>query len=428
MAEELIALVGAEVMGTVRYARDRISFRYDDGWRENPAAFPLSLSMPLVQSEHEDAVVRPFLWGLLPDNDDVLRHWGRRFQVSARNPFRLLRHIGEDCAGAVQFVPPEIASDWGNGSAPGGIDWIGEAELIERIDELVTDHASARRLGDEGHFSLAGAQPKTGLIRDLESGRWGIPKGSTPTTHILKPNTGAFGGQDLNEHLCLQIARGLGLDTCRSSISKIGEIDVIVVERYDRRRLPDGRWIRIHQEDTCQALGRSPDTKYQNQGGPSANDVFGLIQSRSSRASEDTNAFLRAMVFNWLISGTDAHGKNFGFLIAGRGQVRLAPLYDVASALPYPRQIPPRKAKLAMKIGGQYVHQRIGGREWRKAAEEWRIPAESIIEAISEMASAIPDAVQQAVERLPDPEAPLALDLADRLQQAAAAARKVIVS
>ena len=40
------------------------------------------------------------------------------------------------------------------------------------------------------------------------------------------------------------------------------------------------------------------------------------------------------LIFNWLIAGTDAHAKNFSLLIAPGPQIRLAPLYDLASALP----------------------------------------------------------------------------------------------
>jgi hypothetical protein len=44
--------------------------------------------------------------------------------------------------------------------------------------------------------------------------------------------------------------------------------------------------------------------------------------------------FAGALAFNWLIASTDAHAKNYGLLLAGR-QIRLAPLYDIASILPY---------------------------------------------------------------------------------------------
>lgn len=50
--------------------------------------------------EHGHARIEPWLWGLLPDNEAILARWGQRFQVSPRNPWGLLAHVGEDCAGA----------------------------------------------------------------------------------------------------------------------------------------------------------------------------------------------------------------------------------------------------------------------------------------------------------------------------------------
>ncbi|MFO8026398.1 MAG: HipA N-terminal domain-containing protein, partial [Opitutales bacterium] len=94
------------------YAKDRLTFAYSQEWQENPNAFPVSLSMPLVADEYSDPVIRPFISGLLPDDPEVLKRWGRRFQVSPQNPFRLLAHVGEECAGAIQFIPSESLSEW----------------------------------------------------------------------------------------------------------------------------------------------------------------------------------------------------------------------------------------------------------------------------------------------------------------------------
>jgi HipA N-terminal domain len=63
--------------------------------------------MPLAAKEHSCSVVEAYLWGLLPDNEQVLARWATKFQVSARNVFALISDVGEDCAGAVQFVTPE---------------------------------------------------------------------------------------------------------------------------------------------------------------------------------------------------------------------------------------------------------------------------------------------------------------------------------
>ena len=50
MIETLDAIVGDQMMGALYYKQDRLTFRYCDSWREHPAAFPLSLSMPLTAS------------------------------------------------------------------------------------------------------------------------------------------------------------------------------------------------------------------------------------------------------------------------------------------------------------------------------------------------------------------------------------------
>src|ERR1700691_5837072 len=109
MTKKLIAIMDGRRMG--RVARDsktgRLALTYNEQWRNARDAYPLSISMPLALAEHGNAKIDPFLWGLLPDNANVLDHWGRRFHVSARNAFGLIANVGEDCAGAVQFVRPE---------------------------------------------------------------------------------------------------------------------------------------------------------------------------------------------------------------------------------------------------------------------------------------------------------------------------------
>ena len=391
MTDILEAIYDGRRVGRLTYADDRLAFVYADEWRGDPAAFPLSLSMPLVRSDHPDEVIRPFVSGLLPDDAEVLRRWGRRFQVSPRNPFRLLAHVGEECAGAIQFVPLEHAAPWLGDSPPESIDWLDDGELAERIGDLVQDRAAARRLGDEGQFSLAGAKAKTALYRDPDSGRWGIPKGVTPTTHILKPNRGEFENLELNEHFCLRLAARIGLKAARSWTETIEKAPVIIIERYDRARA-GSRLVRVHQEDVCQALARGPENKYQNEGGPSAKEVFALIREHSTQAHEDEGRFLGALIFNYLVGGTDAHAKNFSLLLAGGGQVRLAPCYDLISILPYARDS--KTVKLAMKIGGDYLLWKIGKGHWEKAAAEWNLDPGQVVERIVQMASVLPEAVR----------------------------------
>ena len=108
MSEELVAILdGRETGRVVRDDRGRLSFAYKEVWRDAAEAYPLSISMPLALAEHGHAKIDPFLWGLLPDNEMVLDRWARKFQVSARNAFGLIACVGEDCAGAIQFVRPQ---------------------------------------------------------------------------------------------------------------------------------------------------------------------------------------------------------------------------------------------------------------------------------------------------------------------------------
>ena len=329
-----------------------------------------------------------------------MRGWGQRFHVSPRNPFRLLAHVGEECAGAVQFIAPEKTTDWLNNQAPSGITWLSSNELEERISDLISDHSQSRRQGDHGQFSLAGAQPKLGLYQEPDTGRWGIPHGTIPTTHILKPSPAVFDGYELNEFFFLSLASKMGLTTPFAWTESIAGIDTIVVERFDRKRQPDSTVIRIHQEDTCQAMGKPPEKKYQSDGGPSAKDIFGLIRDHSSKPMQDVSRFLDALIFNWLIGGTDAHSKNYGFLIAAGNQVRLAPLYDVTSYFPYQKRVTKREARLAMKIGNQYHFFRIGAREWEKAAREWKLDRDHVFSRITEMADQLPGAAETVASEI----------------------------
>lgn len=392
MTDELYAVTAEGMMGRVIWdrRRDRLSFVYEAEWRSSAASYPLSLSMPLAAAEHPHKAVEPFLWGLLPDNDGILKRWGERFQVSPRHAFQLISHVGEECAGAVQLVRPERATKLLKGSERGSVEWMNDDEIAERVQLLLKDHSVSRTGADAGQFSLAGAQPKTGFFYDPADNRWGVPSGVIPTTHIFKPATGNFDGYAENEHFCINLARSLDMPVVSSAIRYFAGAAVIVVERYDRVR--SGRTVsRIHQEDMCQALARMPQLKYQNQGGPSAREIITLIREHSTSREEDQARFVDALIFNWLISGTDAHAKNYSFLIAPQGEVRLSPLYDLTSALPYPKQIAPRKATLGMKIGNEYRLMRIGAHAWEKFAAELRIDFEILRARILQLATALPD-------------------------------------
>lgn len=388
MSRELAVLLGGRLVGVLRRGESaRLTFRYEEAWQEAEDAYPLSLSIPYSRRDHPHQFVEPYLKNLLPDNDHVLERWGRRFHVSPKDVFGLLEHVGEDCAGAVQFCRPERVDEMAAGEGGGEVEWLSEPEVAQRLREVRSDPAAVRRPEDSGYFSLPGAQPKVALFH--EEGRWGVPAGRLPTNVILKPPQGGLQGFALNEHLCLSLASTLGLRAASSRVLRFEDQVAIAVDRYDRVKI-GGRWTRIHQEDFCQALGVAPESKYEERGGPGAADVLSVIRSRSTRAGLDGRRFVEALALNWAIAGTDAHAKNYSMLLAP-GQARLAPLYDLVSILPYPKEVAPRKAKLAMRLGREYHVWKIGGRHWRRLAEETGLDLDEVLGWVRGILERVPD-------------------------------------
>lgn len=257
----------------------------------------------------------------------------------------------------------------------------------------------ARNVDDVGQFSLAGAQSKIALLRQ-DDGGWAIPAGRVPTTHILKPPGGDYDGFVENEMFCLRLAQALGLPAATVEKIDIGGETAICVSRYDRARM-NGNLVRVHQEDFCQALGVMPQIKYQSQGGPGPADLAKVLWDHSSQPRNDVETLFAALAFNYLIGGTDAHAKNYSLLFGAGGNVRLAPLYDISSALPYP-QLQKRKIKMAMKIGNHYRWWDIRPEDWQATATSLRLDPAWALNTLAAMCLLLPDAAQRVQGQLRD--------------------------
>lgn len=383
-------------VGTLRQSRQtgRLDFSYSEAWATHPKAMPISVSMPLRTEPYDDKISTAFFAGLLPDNDSTRALIARRFQVSAMSPFGLLSAIGYDCAGALQIVRP----DW---PVREEMDVEPEVRFLSDIEVAEIIKALPQRplgLDADGEFriSLAGAQHKT-AVYIAPDGRVGLPLKGTPSSHILKPPIEKLAGIVQNEHFCMVLAGMLGLPVPMTSVRQFGDQMVIVIERYDRQRIGD-KIRRLHQEDFCQALGIHPDLKYQKDGGPTAVDCVRLLE-RSQDPAADRFAMVGALAFNWLIGGTDAHAKNYS-LLYGRGGVRLAPFYDLASGLAAVER--PDKARLAMKIGGERKFRELMPRHWRVFAREAGVGYDVVRGNIVMMIEGLPAAVEKAVMRCRD--------------------------
>ena len=342
-------------------------FQYEDAWVRSQAARILSLSLPFQpgNQSHDGKAVENFFDNLLPESKDIRERVQQKFQARSGRAFDLLDEIGRDCAGAVQLLPED--------QEPHGWDQIHATPLthaqVERILKAVVSSAFAGQdEADEFRISIAGAQEKAALL--WHQGQWHAPKGATPTTHILKLPLGLVGNMQAdmstsveNEWLCSKLIAAYGMDMADCEIQVFGETKALVVERFDRRRAPDeGYWLRLPQEDMCQATGMPAAQKYETDGGPGIAKILDLLRG-SSRQEQDRRAFLKAQILFWMLAATDGHAKNFSIFHERNATYRMTPLYDVLSAWPVigsgSNNISWQRAKLAMAWRSENAHYRI---------------------------------------------------------------------
>lgn len=376
MVTELVVYLDGERCGSVEQTQaGNVIFSYDDKYRLRQGSTPLSLSMPLAAATHKKRAILPFLQGLLPESEEALNAIARRYAISSRSPYELLKHVGADVAGAVQIVSPETESSDAVGKR-GKSRVVDASEIGAMLRQVLGEYAEGMPyIGSVGNFSLAGAQPKIALFKNKQ-GQWAVPEGATPTTHIFKPVAGTIRRIDVVEQMTMSAARVLGCNVANSNLEKIDGLDVFVTERYDRK-LEAGRWHRLHQEDFCQSLSVPPDKKYQHRdGGPGLAKIANLIRSlpfESDRQSVGRD-FYRAFVFNVVAGCTDAHAKNYSLMLQGES-VRLAPLYDLVTYAPYWDG----RAHLdtAMSVSGEYALARISVQKLVAAGKQFGVGSEA---------------------------------------------------
>lgn len=390
----------------------RQEFRYAATWLESSASRPLSLSMPLQPSDtaYRDARVETFFDNLLPDSSDIRRRIQSRFGTASTSAFDLLTEIGRDCVGAVQLLAPD--------DQPQGIHSInGEPLTDDAIANLLRATVSAPALGhrddDDFRISIAGAQEKTALL--WHEGCWHRPRGTTPTTHIFKLPLGRVGNMqaDLttsveNEWLCSQIVRAYGLSTAHCDMAQFEDQRVLIVERFDRRLAQDGTWwVRLPQEDMCQATVTAPGHKYESDGGPGIRDIMSLLLGART-AHADRQTFFKTQILFWMLAATDGHAKNFSVFIEPGGRYSLTPLYDILSAYPVmgrgANNIAPNKARMAMAVSGKnrhYYWSKIQRRHWLDTANTCDLGTEAE-NLIAELVDRTPAVLEHVSSLLPD--------------------------
>lgn len=402
--------MNGERVGQWEVARGEHLFDYDSGWLGSAHARPLSLSMPLRPpgEPYRTEVVQPFFDNLLPDSDELRRRMMARFGTASTGPLDLLSEVGRDCVGAIQLLPP--------GSARPDVRRI-EGRVVtptQIAQQLAAVRSPTLGVQDKEDFriSLAGAQEKSAFLK--HRGRWMVPEGATPTTHIFKLPISAEGDSDLdlstsveNEWLCGQLLPRLGVPCASSEIATFKGQKVLIVERFDRALSADGKWLmRLPQEDLAQATKTPPGRKYERDGGPGIVTVMDLLHG-SSNAAADREDFFRTQFVFWLLCAIDGHAKNFSIFIEPLGRFRLTPRYDVLSAYPVlgrkQNQLSPHKVKMAMAVEGKNRHYKwkeIRVAHWLETGRRCGLP-ESGGAILKDVLARVPDAIAKAKKRLP---------------------------
>lgn len=379
-----------------------LRFTYAPQWLTTAGAKPLSRMLPLSAETFEGKKARPFFAGILPEEGPRTRI-AALLGISAGNDFALLERIGGECAGAVSLLPEGAPAP----QLENRLRALDELELEAVVNEL---HRRPLLAGEEGlRLSLAGAQDKLPIV--VTGDAMALPLGHTPSTHIIKPEPERFPGLVANEYLCMTLARAAGLSVPDVSIRMVGRKPCLVVARYDRVMSADGKTRqRLHQEDFCQALGRPPERKYQQEGGPLVRECVELLREWSTTPVLDIRAFVDGLIFNLLIGNADAHGKNYSMLYRANER-RLAPFYDLVSTIAWPELT----TKLAMRIGDGKNANDLNPVHFRRMSEEAALGWPMVRERIENLAHLMARTLEQDHFRSTLPESEMVLRLSGQI-------------
>jgi serine/threonine-protein kinase HipA len=287
------------------------------------------------------------------------------------------------------------------------------AEGATKSAELVT----------ESHLSLTGASGKVGLYYDEDTDTWYLPRGTAPSTHIVKQSHVRLDGIVTNEQLSLLTAAKCGIEIARSFIINTGTGEdrevLFATERYDRSFSSGGRRIdglrcplRLHQEDFAQAMGISAAEKYEKEPRGYLRGMFSVLRHRSADPIADQLKLWDILVFNWLIGNTDSHIKNFSLLYsANQKTVRLAPAYDIVSTTVYKEST----REMAFFIGDALLLDDLTRDSFRLAAKEVGLGERMALRRFDAMCEKFRPALHAAALELTATGFPKALELERRI-------------
>lgn len=361
-------LVG-HLWARTRKGRESATFEYDRAWLAHPQRFSLEPTLKIGPGPFHTPPGKP-LFGAI--GDSAPDRWGRvlmrraerrRAERAGQTPRTLLEMDyllavnDESRMGALRFAEREggpFLTETGPIQIPPLIEL---PRLLAATDNVLSDSEGDEdlRLLLAPGSSLGGARPKAS-VRDRE-GHLSIAK---------FPNKSDEVNTVLWEAVALTLARRAGLDTPVWSVETVGDRPVLLSRRFDREKA-----VRIPFVSAMSMLDARDNEPR------SYMEFVDVLRQHGAAPRTDIRGLWRRIVFNILISNTDDHLRNHGFLWAGPAGWRLSPAYDLN---PVPVDLKPRilstnidlddgtaSLKLAMSVADYFE---LSGKEARQIAAE----------------------------------------------------------
>lgn len=304
-----------------RRGSESASFIYVDRYLAAPGAYQLDPALPLVTGTLQTPVDRP-LFGAFADSSPD--RWGRtliqraeraRAKAAATAPrsmseMDLLLGVRDDLRqGALRFrrggEETFLAAE--ESGIPVLADLPALLDIAARAERDVANYDDLRRLLRAGS-SLGGARPKT-HVHDI-AGRIAIakfPSESSDTWNVM-----AW------EKVALDLARAAEVEVPDSRLIRAGGRHVLIVDRFDRRGET-----RIGYVSAMTMLEAADGDQR------SYLEIAAVIEERSRSAAAELRQLWRRVAFSILISNTDDHLRNHGFLHERGESWTLAPAFDL---------------------------------------------------------------------------------------------------
>lgn len=391
-------------VGVLEPTREGAVFSYDRGYLDRRDAHAISVLMPLREGSFGERETRAFFDGLLPEGP-LRRAMSEAFHADRDDYQSLLSHLNNESAGALVFC--------GEGDDPLRERFYEPLPFSELESFARQPRAHALAMSATSRLSLAGAQAKVGLHHDGESlhDGWLFPRGSAPSSYIVKAADGTFPRQTINEALCMRVAERMGYETSETALLSVdGAEPLLVVKRFDRLRAEGDEFpYRRHQEDFCQATGVASALKYEPTDGNYVARMAAHLAEASTNPFGDRVELYSRLLFDWAIGNCDNHLKNHSMLWDELWEGRaLSPLYDVTCTTYY--------SEIELEMGVSFCRSRrvcdVRLDDIKESARRMGVPVKVALAELEELGSGLPEALEECAAELEVEGYPDAIEIA----------------